>query len=74
MKRQEGIQFQMASLELADKPEDDCGKKVYGNERKIILRELTAVLIRIRNLQRNGRKEVTLKSADLPPEGEEECR
>ena len=24
-------------------------------------------------MQRNGRKEVTLKRANLPPEGEEEC-
>ena len=72
-KRQEEIQFQLERLDLADKPQEHCEEKDFGNERKIIHRELTDVMIRIRNLQRNKKKEIAMKSVELPPEGEERC-
>jgi len=71
--KQEEFLSHLKGLDCVDKqPVND--ENNLGQERKVILRELTDVKIRIRNLQRNRKRgEVALKNVNLPPDCENKC-
>eukprot|EP00092_Neocalanus_flemingeri_P026039 GFUD01028224.1.p1 GENE.GFUD01028224.1~~GFUD01028224.1.p1 ORF type:complete len:455 (+),score=154.18 GFUD01028224.1:57-1421(+) len=54
------IQLQLERLDKEEKGEC-CKREDLDGERQVILRKLTGVNIRIRNLQRNRKKEITVK-------------
>eukprot|EP00092_Neocalanus_flemingeri_P028799 GFUD01031264.1.p1 GENE.GFUD01031264.1~~GFUD01031264.1.p1 ORF type:complete len:502 (-),score=158.47 GFUD01031264.1:59-1564(-) len=54
------IQLQLEKLDKEEKGEC-CKREDLDGERQVILRKLTGVNIRIRNLQRNRKKEITVK-------------